>query len=856
MTIERLERDLDEKRVELGVATVELDKISGSLKGVTAKYQTELDARQNELLPFQEELRMVQAELDVSRSALDMVESKGKVDAKEIAVLNTRRDRVRDEISEAERKKTILGKQRLALKAKIDQETESTKGLEAERKNRAKQLQLLQSTTAEAMAALQQGDSGSAVCKAVIKESRAGRIRGIHGRLGDLGAIDAKYDVAIATACGYLDHIVVENTEVGQKCIEFLRKNNIGRASFIVLDKMKPANRSPPADLPEGAIRLFDLVKLKDDRFINAMYFALTDTLVARNLEEAQRWAYGKRRWRVITLDGKLFEVSGTVSGGGQVRRGGMGAQIKEDGVTQEQVQLLQDQCRETQEELKQIANALAKGQLSLVECEEQLMRTEAELSLIEGLLRSLPAELEMIETNIASINQKSSIGLSVEDEKEIKKLNQQISAGEVKLSKIRSIMSPIEAALVEIQQKILDAGGIKFKVQRSKVEGLTEQVDNVERRLGELSKEKVTLEKRLMALKEGKRDEGAIEKVNVELAELDKKLKDATSKAINLHQEFNQLQKTLDERNDQVEELKASLETISKSVIKFRKVEYEFRCAIEADETRMVELEKMTVAYSAELQQLHLHHIDTSKPAPVLPIYEDERDLGEFVKNLSQIKQTIDGLVVRLERSLPNLKVLEEYREKEATLHEQQAELQTIEGQRDEVRAKYDDLCRKRLDEFMVGFRTISQRLKELYQLITMGGNAELELVDSLDPFSEGVLFSVMPPRKSWKNISNLSGGEKTLSSLALVFALHIYRPTPIYIMDEIDAALDFRNVSIVAHYIKERTKDAQFIVISLRNNMFELADRLVGIYKTWQRTKCVVLDPRQFHLPPITTE
>lgn len=155
---------------------------------------------------------------------------------------------------------------------------------------------------------------------------------------------------------------------------------------------------------------------------------------------------------------------------------------------------------------------------------------------------------------------------------------------------------------------------------------------------------------------------------------------------------------------------------------------------------------------------------------------------------------------------------------------------------------------------------------------MITLGGDAELELVDSLDPFSEGIVFSVRPPKKSWKNISNLSGGEKTLSSLALVFALHHYKPSPLYVMDEIDAALDFKNVSIVAHYIKvcemimwcmsiaihwpfdltitmhcvqERTKNAQFIIISLRNNMFELADRLVGIYKTDNTTKSVTIDP-----------
>lgn len=131
---------------------------------------------------------------------------------------------------------------------------------------------------------------------------------------------------------------------------------------------------------------------------------------------------------------------------------------------------------------------------------------------------------------------------------------------------------------------------------------------------------------------------------------------------------------------------------------------------------------------------------------------------------------------------------------------------------------------------------------------MITLGGDAELELVDSLDPFSEGIVFSVRPPKKSWKNISNLSGGEKTLSSLALVFALHHFKPTPLYVMDEIDAALDFKNVSIVANYIKERTRNAQFIIISLRNNMFELADRLVGIYKTDNCTKSVSINPRAY--------
>jgi structural maintenance of chromosome 4 len=120
------------------------------------------------------------------------------------------------------------------------------------------------------------------------------------------------------------------------------------------------------------------------------------------------------------------------------------------------------------------------------------------------------------------------------------------------------------------------------------------------------------------------------------------------------------------------------------------------------------------------------------------------------------------------------------------------------------------EELKRKRYEEFNKGFITISQKVKEMYQLITAGGDAELSLLDSLDPFSEGVEFTVRPLKKSWKQMSKLSGGEKTLSSLSLIFALHHYKPSPLYCMDEIDAALDYKNVTIVSQYIKKMTRNS----------------------------------------------
>merc|ERR1719291_1322631 len=187
----------------------------------------------------------------------------------------------------------------------------------------------------------------------------------------------------------------------------------------------------------------------------------------------------------------------------------------------------------------------------------------------------------------------------------------------------------------------------------------------------------------------------------------------------------------------------------------------------------------------------------------------------------------------------------IDAYRIKDIEYLNRLQDLQTCKKNRDDVRSEYEQCKTARFDSFMSGFSQITKKLKEMYRMLTCGGDAELELVDSIDPFSEGVQFSVRPPKKSWKNISNLSGGEKTLSSMALVFALHYYKPTPLYVMDEIDAALDFKNVSIVGNYIKELTRNAQFIIISLRNNMFELADRLVGVYKTYNATKSVTINP-----------
>jgi len=358
------------------------------------------------------------------------------------------------------------------------------------------------------------------------------------------------------------------------------------------------------------------------------------------------------------------------------------------------------------------------------------------------------------------------------------------------------------------------------------------------------------------------------IEQVQQSLEETKNESTTGEEQAKQVTDSYKETEAILNAKVDELKTFQKNFEKLKKFVDKFRSVEVDLQNQID-------DLNRQLKAYQNVAHEKAKKMADISKQKARTRMddeeeAEDEEDKsdGELpILNVEQLKeydydelkQEIALLEEAKAKMAPNMNAIREYRKKEKEYNDRVKDLETATEQRDNLRKEYEGLRKQRLDEFMAGFSEITMRLKEMYQMITLGGDAELELVDSLDPFSEGIVFSVRPPKKSWKNISNLSGGEKTLSSLALVFALHHYKPTPLYVMDEIDAALDFKNVSIVANYIKERTKNAQFIIISLRNYMFELADHLVGIYKTHDCSKSITIAPSKFSIPtsgPSTVE
>ncbi|KAF2214385.1 hypothetical protein CERZMDRAFT_37699 [Cercospora zeae-maydis SCOH1-5] len=843
--IERLTREIQQLEEQMAVEDEELAEIRDSLKGKTQGISDEIAAKQKQLEPWSAKISEKQSSIAVAQSELDILRERenagatavAEVQAK-IASLQEQREAKAAEIEACKRQRRSAEKDVQIAQKQLDEVSAKEPALRAKLSN-------ARSKADEARASLSATQSQGNVLAGLTRLKESGRVDGFHGRLGNLGAIDAKYDVAISTACPSLDNMVVDTVEAAQQCIEYLRKNNLGRANFICLDKL-PKRDLSPIQTPENCPRLFDLVRAKHERFLPAFYSVLQNTLVADDSQQADRVAYGAKRWRVVSLQGKLIDKSGTMSGGGnKVSKGAMSSKVAAD-TTKEQVQ----KYEVDRDALEKEFSALQDEQREL---ESQVRQLQNQIPKLETQAQKLELELGSIDRNIADAQHRVS-ELSNEqrgsktDKSKTASLEKSIATMEKDIEKLQSETEGLESEIKELQDKIMEIGGMKMRGQKAKVDSLKAQIDLLAERLNAAEVSKTKADKARTKHEKALTDaEAELEKIAAELEIVEQSAQNQNTGNSDLRNQYDEGKMALEDKKDQLGELKNKIDEMQAELNETRGAEVEMRNRLEESHKHLATNQKQQAYWKEKLGKLTLQNVseegEEREPEPVPELSRDE--LQDLDKN--DLKAQIASLEDRTAQAV-ELSVLAEYRRRVREHSDRLEDLNTALATRDSAKKRTDELRRLRLEGFMEGFFIISQRLKEMYQMITMGGNAELELVDSLDPFSEGILFSVMPPKKSWKNIGNLSGGEKTLSSLALVFALHHYKPTPLYVMDEIDAALDFRNVSIVAAYIKERTKNAQFIVISLRNNMFELAARLVGVYKVNHMTKSVTVENRDY--------
>ncbi|KAI9332369.1 RecF/RecN/SMC protein [Obelidium mucronatum] len=854
--MKNFDTDLDKTEVEvnqlndrLAREEKELEAISEALKGKTQIFQRQIEEKQVELLPWVEKINGRQSKIDVAQSELNLLIKRSEAAQSALAQAQKnlaefvqskeeQLESVQEEESQLEVQKNTLHQLKIKLQKYADKEALLQTQLNSARDK-----------VAEARMAMQSSQSRNAILSNLLKQKQSGKIPGICGRLGDLGVIDDKYDVAITTACGSLNSIVVETVECGQKCLEFIKAHNLGQATFLCLDKIKPINpNNLKFNAPEHSKRLFDLVTPKEARFKPAFFHALNNTLVTDDMKRANAIAFGGPvRQRVVTLDGVLVDVSGTMSGGGSKPQcGGMCSKFKSANVVSpEQLAELEAEERACEAKLEEHLTKKRQYEAERDRLVKDIPLGEFRISKLQMGLQSVEKQILDAEKQVQVLSKKSD-GPSQEDLSKMTELKTIIVKLQSEICTLQVSKNKIDDEIKSLQDQILQAGGVKLRSQKATVDGIVELIDGCNNQIKKLKVEKSTREKALVKIEASiERKELELKEADAEYSEVEKTLLEVSKAQSVLKNQLGDAEGALEDKASEKEALKSDLDSKSSIITNFKTVEMRMVASI-ADKDKIVRTaHKIVKELTATIASLELQ-VTGFEEEPLEPLREYTPEEMAMM-DAAILEHDIEKLNGALSKMTPNLNALTEYRQKMTVYLARFKELEDSTAKRDEIRNSHEKLRKKRLDEFMDGFYTISYKLKEMYQMITLGGNAELELVDSMDPFSEGIIFSVMPPKKSWKNICNLSGGEKTLSSLALVFALHHYKPTPLYFMDEIDAALDFRNVSIVANYIKERTKNAQFIIISLRNNMFELADRLVGIYKTENTTKSITINPNQ---------
>ncbi|KFM26520.1 Structural maintenance of chromosomes protein 4 [Auxenochlorella protothecoides] len=707
--------------------TREEARLEAALEGMAGEGETlraKLRAARAELAPW--EARGVAARAKRAEAASERELVRAMRDGASSA-LEAARDELEEALGRAAREREAAAELEAGaggLRDRVSTAQRAVREAEQEAQRAESAARTLRGSVAQRRAERTSASSASAVAQALASAKARGAIPGIYGRLGDLGAVDTRYDVAVSSAAPALDHWVVDSTATAQRCVELLRSRGLGR--------MRPA-----------------------------FFFALRDTLVAADLDQAARIAYGPDpRWRrVVTLAGEdaAAELAGAEKELGEA-----------EGVSSRAA-----------EALSRAEAELTAARAALASSESALPRARLDAEAAAARARDLRAALPGLERAVAE-------------------------------------RSGDEAALrrLDAARELEGLGGEPVRRLRGALAALQAEIEGKEGAAAKRTAAGAAARKLAAKLRpELERVRGEAEALRAKQEATKNEFKALDEAALEVLKGRNAAEAALAERAADLADLRAGFEAKNREVGVIRRVEQDILAEMEWGE------------------------------APAAPTPEE---LAAASTEDLQYRTTL--LREEMERMSIDLTAIEAWRAKDAEYGVRAAELESATAQRDEVRRAHEDLRKQRLDGFMAGFNAVSLKLKEMYQMITLGGDAELELVDSLDPFSEGILFSVRPPKKSWKNIANLSGGEKTLSSLSLVFALHHYKPTPLYVMDEIDAALDFKNVSIVGHYIKERTKNAQFVIISLRNNMFELADRLVGIYKTDNATKSVAIDPGAF--------
>ena len=702
---------------------------------------------------------------------------------------------------------------------------------------------------------------------------------GVHGRLLDLcKPTQRKYELAIATALGRnAEAVVVNHEKTAVECIEYLRNQRAGQATFIPLDTIqtKPINDrlrslSPQARLAIDVIQYAPVIE-------RAVSYACGNAMVCDTLDVARNICYDRaQRVKAVTLDGTIIHKTGMITGGPSMQE----TVKKWDDQELQGVQRERDRCMSELKELQQ--------QKYVLEEEDELV---ASVTRAQASLQSIRAEQAdvMRQTQDAQSECAAIISQKKKTQDMIDKLNED-------MSQLRSQMSDIEHTIhaadddifTEFCERIGVANVREYEANQLHIsQALNVATQQYQRQLARIAHQRTFAEQqvkntadRLAFIQASmEKERQRIPRLEEELQNCENSIQKYREIKARIQASFEAMQEEHDEKTETVNERRKALFHVMRDVEAHRK-----EVAERNDEIAQLDTERANLFRRCRMEALDLP-LESGDLANV-PLEEDvsmpvseadnavqvcrQYDITVDFSRLSDAERTdrgsgkeyelqsrIDLAREEMEKLTPSTSTAERLDKLEKELKMCEHEIDSGREQVRESRDEFQLIKKQRSDLFMKAYHHIADRIDGVYKDLTktkmapMGGVAYLTLEDTDEPFRAGIRYHAMPPMKRFRDMDQLSGGEKTMAALALLFAIHTYQPAPFFVLDEVDAALDAQNVANVSHYIREHASDRfQFIVISLKASLYERSQGLVGVYRDQEAhsSASVTLDLEQY--------
>jgi structural maintenance of chromosome 1 len=665
--------------------------------------------------------------------------------------------------------------------------------------------------------------------------------------------------------------LVVDSDKTAQSCIDYLKEQRLCTMKFVPLDTILHQPANPNLRGMQQGVRLAIDVIDYDNQYERAMSYACGNTLVTDTLKLARDLVYGKGvEAKAVALDGTVIHKGGNMTGG-------EGPNDRKRRFEETDV----ENWRKLAEKFRSDIEALPKGHKRQAE-EEQL---QSELTGLEARLKFAQDELKTLDRNIESKTKE--LQFAKGQLKEAKpKYEKQVKA----LDSLREEFDEYTASIAEVQDEVFanfcqrlgygsirdyDAlqGTAQEEALRKRME-FTSQISRLENHLGFERRRVETSDRRIQEQQaQAKRDQNLIEQLEAEREEITSELDELNAEIEQLGERLATVKASYAERGERVSEARKQMQKKSEGSEKISQAiaaaEESVQAASAGRYSTLKECKVSNIALplergSRKIDALPLEDAiveeededamdvdadDTARQAGKYNDYGIQIDFEELPDDLKEddsdecgtgLEDKIKTLEQDLDKMAPNMRSAERL---EATNEKLQATEREFTDSRSAARTAtnaFEKVKKKRSDLFKRAYEHIEKQINPVYKELTktsnypLGGSASLSLEEDDEPYLYGVAYHAMPPLKRFRGMEYLSGGEKTMAALALLFAVHTFAPSPFFVLDEVDAALDNNNTSSLANYVKDHAGPGmQFVVISLKTGLFQNSETLVGVMR-----------------------